>query len=265
MQSSRRSPFAGDALAVQSITKARIKSVSCASGARVTSLLLVQKRSNQEKTTPRLALAAQSLGGKSVSRGRAFRRHIHVPSKRHRHRADARYAACRPRLTAAQGARRAGGPSLTRTRCAPAPPSREQEKQNKQKSTKSKRAANLPAFREVRAGCAPALRGPLCGGEGRTIRPAGGSTRRSSLFRPDRSPAEKPGRPSRTFRAGCPESAKRGGLSLGLLSLWPRKEKVTRAPSARETLFKPLIRARAHADTARASPASGLPQKKVWR
>src|SRR6185312_9139090 len=32
--------------------------LSCASGARVTSLLLVQKRSNQEKTTPRLALAA---------------------------------------------------------------------------------------------------------------------------------------------------------------------------------------------------------------
>src|SRR6185437_2648883 len=78
-------------------------------------------------------------------------------------------------------------------------------------------------------------RGPLCGGEGRTIRPAGGSTRRSSLFRPDRSPAEKPGRPSRTFRAGCPESAKRGGLSLGLLSLWPCKEKVTRLPKADES------------------------------
>ena len=34
------------------------KELSCACSARVTSLLLVQKRSNQEKTTPRLALAA---------------------------------------------------------------------------------------------------------------------------------------------------------------------------------------------------------------
>jgi hypothetical protein len=45
------------------------------------------------------------LPGKSVSRGRAFRQHIHVLSKRHRHPADARCAACRPRLTAAQGPR----------------------------------------------------------------------------------------------------------------------------------------------------------------
>jgi hypothetical protein len=32
-----------------------------------------------------------------------------------------------------------------------------------------------------------------------------------------------------------PASAKRGGLSLWLLSLWPRKEKVTRAPTAHES------------------------------
>jgi len=45
------------------------------------------------------------MGGKSVSRGRAFRQHIHVLAKRHRHPADSRGAACRPRLTAAQGPR----------------------------------------------------------------------------------------------------------------------------------------------------------------
>ena len=45
------------------------------------------------------------LPGKSVSRGRAFRQHIRVLAKRSRHPVDSRYAACRPRLTAAQGPR----------------------------------------------------------------------------------------------------------------------------------------------------------------
>jgi len=62
------------------------------------------------------------LPGKSVSRGRAFRQHIPVLAKRHRHPADARCAACRPRLTAAQGTpgRAAGhrGPHSVRNRVA---------------------------------------------------------------------------------------------------------------------------------------------------
>jgi hypothetical protein len=61
------------------------------------------------------------------------------------------------------------------------------------------------------------------------------STRMSTPFRQDRSPVEKPGPGSRTCRAGSPASAKRGGLSLWLLSLWPHKEKVTRAPKAHES------------------------------
>ena len=97
-----------------------------------------------------------------------------------------------------------------------------------------RREAMLPAFRGVRAGCAPAFRGPLCGGEGRTRRPEGGSTGMSSLFRPDRSPAEKPGRPSRTFRAGSPESAKRGAPLFGYF-LSGKREKVTRPPQEDES------------------------------
>ncbi len=45
------------------------------------------------------------MGGKSVSRGRAFRQHIPVLAKRSRPPVDSRCAACRPRLTAAQGPR----------------------------------------------------------------------------------------------------------------------------------------------------------------
>ncbi len=40
-----------------------------------------------------------------MSRGRAFRQHIPVLTKRSRHPVDSRCAACRPRLTAAQGPR----------------------------------------------------------------------------------------------------------------------------------------------------------------
>ena len=46
-----------------------------------------------------------------MSRARAFRRYLPVPAKRHRLPADARFAACRPRLTAAQGARQSSEPS----------------------------------------------------------------------------------------------------------------------------------------------------------
>jgi len=51
-----------------------------------------------------LALAAH-LGGKSVSRGRAFRQGILPWRKGVDLLVDSRYAACRPRLTAAQGPR----------------------------------------------------------------------------------------------------------------------------------------------------------------
>jgi hypothetical protein len=66
-------------------------------------------------------------------------------------------------------------------------------------------------------------------------------------FRQDRSPVEKPGPASRTFWAGCPESAARGGLLFWLLFSWPRKRKVTRPPQEDETLCtsKQQIKARA--------------------
>ena len=104
----------------QCIFSAVKQELSCAFGARGTSLLLVQNRSTQEKTTPRLALAGhratapalpqlrhpcRRLPVKSVSRGLAFRQHIHVRAKRSRPPVDSRCAACRPRLTAAQGPR----------------------------------------------------------------------------------------------------------------------------------------------------------------
>jgi len=58
--------------------------LSSAFGSRVTYLLRGQEISNQQRRPPRLALAGL-LPGKSVSRGRAFRQHIHVLAKRHRH------------------------------------------------------------------------------------------------------------------------------------------------------------------------------------
>src|SRR5690349_4601726 len=57
---------------------------SIAFGDRVTFSLRGQRESNQRERPPRLALAGL-LSGKSVSRGRAFRQHIHVLAKRHRH------------------------------------------------------------------------------------------------------------------------------------------------------------------------------------
>jgi hypothetical protein len=66
--------------------------------------------------------------------------------------------------------------------------------------------------------------GPLCGGEGWTIRPAGGSAWMPIPFRRGRSPVEKPGRPSRTVWAVSPDSAKRGCPSLWLLSLGQARE-----------------------------------------
>ena len=83
-RSLRRSPLAGDALACSciQIEECSERELSSACGSRVTSLLLVQKRSNQEKTTPRLALAGHRArqvrepgpGFSSGHRARAKRR-----------------------------------------------------------------------------------------------------------------------------------------------------------------------------------------------
>ena len=62
----------------------------------------VKRKITKEKGHPAWRLPG-ILPGKFVSRGRAFRQHIPVLAKRNRLPADSRYAACRPRLTAAQG------------------------------------------------------------------------------------------------------------------------------------------------------------------
>src|SRR6185437_4144699 len=98
-----------------------------------------------------------------------------------------------------------------------------------------------------RARCAPALPGPLDGGEAGTTRPRSGRVQGwTRLFAragdgmdagveatqerlPE--PARKARHASRTCRAGCPASANRGGLLFGLLFSWPRKRKVTWAPA----------------------------------
>ena len=160
--------------------------------------------------------------GKCVRYGLAFRRHIGVPTKRNRRRADS------PTGRTAMPHRRTGAPAEqravpARTRCAAAQRLQEQ-------SARQQRASDV-ASRGVRAGARCSTRGPLCGGEtGATGRKAG-IDRRSMPFRwhtdvPSKSPPPAHG----LFAHGWAKSAKRGGLSLGLLSLWPRKEKVTRAP-----------------------------------
>jgi len=77
--------------------------------------------------------------------------------------------------------------------------------------------------------------GPLCGGETGTTGRAAGVDREVDSFSPGQEPCRK-ARPRLTNLPGrSPASAKRGGLSLWLLSLWPHKEKVTRTPQESES------------------------------
>ncbi len=93
---------------------------SIAFGDRVTFSLRGQRESNQRERPPRLALAGHPArqvrepGSGFSTAHRATAPALpqlghpcprHVLAKRHRHPADARCAACRPRLTAAQGPR----------------------------------------------------------------------------------------------------------------------------------------------------------------
>jgi len=75
--------------------------------------------------------------------------------------------------------------------------------------------------------------GPLCGGEAGATGRVAGIGMDADAFSPAHGCAvEKPDPGSRTCRAGCPASAKRGGLLFWLLFSWPRKRKVTRSPKA---------------------------------
>jgi hypothetical protein len=93
------------------------------------------------------------------------------------------------------------------------------------------------------------LPGPLCGGEAwppnpqvnrqarawmPELRQAGAVARCRCLSQVHGRTFEKPGSGSRTFRAGMPGKRQAGCLSSLVTSLWPRKEKVTRAPQAHD-------------------------------
>ena len=98
------------------------KSVSSTCGGRATFLCLARETWPKERPPP-LGACRASLPGKSVSRGRAFRQHIHVLAKRDRPPADSPAGLSSPthRRTGAPG-RAAGhpGPHSVRRRCAAA-------------------------------------------------------------------------------------------------------------------------------------------------
>ena len=81
-----------------------------------------------------------------------------------------------------------------------------------------------------------ALPGPLCGGESGSTGRAAGTDRTSVPFRAGRMPARK-ARPRLTDLPGMDSRQAPSGVAFlfGYLSLWPRKEKVTRAPKAHES------------------------------
>ncbi len=80
--------------------------------------------------------------------------------------------------------------------------------------------------------------GPLCGGESGTTGRVAGIGRDADAFSSAHGCAvEKPGPGSRTCRAGCPASAKRGGLSLWLsFSLATQRESNSAAEGRRKLL-----------------------------
>jgi hypothetical protein len=206
--------------------------LSCAYSARVTSLLLVQKRSNQEKTTPRLALAGL-LPGKSVSRGRAFRAGIVPARKGESIHGLARYAACRPRLTAAQGTpgRAAGHPG----------PHSVRKRKGRSHSKASLCCGFAWAFDPALLKSARGMRAALPGsplqrraGEGK---PEGWfAGMRTSLSSGQDALSTNPVARPRTLRAGCPQGAEAGCPSLWLLSLGQARESDSPSEGGRKLL-----------------------------
>ena len=145
--------------------------------------------------------------------------------------------AWRPRLTAAQGPRRAA--RILRALL---------EKPHQKRAAVFRFA--LAAAGRLRTECEPGrlagLPGPLCGGEtGATGRKAG-IDRRSMPFRrhtdvPSKSPSPAHG----LFAHGWAKSAKRGAPLLGYF-LSGKREKVTRAPKAHESLPQGRLTRRRH-------------------
>jgi len=157
------------------------------------------------------------LPGKCVRYGLAFRRHVHVPTKRNRHRADS------PAGRAAMPHRRTGGPGgaarILRALL---------EKPHQKHAVVSRFA--LAAAARLRIECEPgrlaALPGPLCGGEtGATGRKAD-IDRRSMPFRRHTDVPSKSPPPAHVLSGHeCPESAKRGAPLLGYFLFGHAKRK----------------------------------------
>jgi hypothetical protein len=97
--------------------------------------------------------------------------------------------------------------------------------------------SGFPAFHRVRATMARrSTRGPLRGGEAGSAGRTAGIDRDVDAFSPAHGCAvEKPGPGSRTCRAGCPASAKRGVVFSWLLLFWTSKREVTRPPQEDES------------------------------
>ena len=243
------------------------------------SLCVVKEKVTKEKGHPAWGRPGH-LPGKCVSRGRAFRQHIPVPAQRHRLRAtapaltqlghpcprhaDARCAACRPRLTATQGARVEQLAILARTRYAAAVRLRRQGQ--KQRQSQWPELLGSPGFDLAFALALPksARRsallypGPLCGGAGQRTGPQGDRRGCRSFFARTGVLSKNPAAPHGLAGHGYPASAKRGVVFSWLLlcysghpalrpsgqlrcssalqaRMWTSKREVTRPPQEDES------------------------------
>jgi len=216
--------------------------LSCAFVARVTSLLLVQKRSNQEKTTPRLALAAHSMGGKSVRLGRVSRRYILVPSRNARPPAEHPAGLVVPASPPHRGPEEWAGhawPALGAQRLRRCESAAVQTCRFFGECAQVK--AGMPEWRQRRSSCPMRARcsGPLCGGEAETIRPRSGHRHDADAFSTVHGrAAEKPGSDSRTFHPGMGGKRQAGWpFSWVTFSLAKQRESDSGARGARKFLI----------------------------
>jgi len=213
----------------------RAEELSSAYGSRVAFSLRGQRESNPRERPPRLALAGL-LPGKSVSRGRAFRTGILPVRKGVDIPVDSRFAACRPRLTAAQGPRVERRAILARTRWKAERHGSNSSSNSENESGGEAQLCNCSIFAPALLKTARRMRAALPGpplkrrvGEGK---PAGWfAWIRTSLASVHGWTVDKP----RSPHAGFPgmdarKARKRGGLLFGYLSLGHARE--SDSPSA---------------------------------
>ncbi|AND67651.1 hypothetical protein ATSB10_01970 [Dyella thiooxydans] len=143
-------------------------------------------------------------------------------------RADDRYAACRPHLTAAQGPRVGQRAILARTRWKA---ERLKSQSNSKATAKRCFAVALALLRSVRWGRAALSGAPMARRVGVGEAPQGGLAWMRASSTSGQEPCRRtPGTHPRTRRAGCPQGAPSGCPSLWLLSLGQARE--SDSPSA---------------------------------